>query len=203
MPAAFSRKMAKNSIDLLNQQITDIAICQEAQNIGNPWFGDSQVMRQQTRNLADHIDNRGVSGATTRHVRNMVRRLRSPKEASFAILSIGINDIKRALKREQTEEQFRCWFAQILDQFTIPLVVTAIHHTRDPNISAVVNHVNLVEEEICGQHPNCIWVPSNLDGPDELIDPDYTVDGIHLNAAGYLKWYEALRAFIPPSTKVA
>lgn len=72
------------------------------------------------------------------------------------------------------------------------VLVTLATPAADPEINARINQVNAIAGNACRAEGRTVIALGQLRGPDGLMRPEYTVDGVHLSDAAYAVWRSAL-----------
>lgn len=155
-----------------------------------------------------NIKNRGISGDVTQGVIDRIHQVTKghPKKV---FLLIGINDVSAAKVKEPTEKRFNeiadtiaMRYEQIVDSIQInspqtklyvqsvfPLNFEKKKHKKLSGKEPVVPLLNDRIRKIAKKH-NVEYIDlwPVLATPDGHLNPDYTLDGLHLTGAGYLAW---------------
>lgn len=156
------------------------------------WWQDPQVPGGATVYLGDSITaglvapgvNFGISGATSADVLNVIEKLPSVKRAGVVYLAVGVNDVHDGLPG--TAERFMAIAAAIPAGTSV--VWSAVLPSSHPRISAeAVQRINEAAQAACNSRPRCRFVAAPEWRADYLLE-----DGVHLSAAGYAAWLEAL-----------
>jgi lysophospholipase L1-like esterase len=156
-------------------------------------LGDSIVEASTLpRALCGHpIINAGLGGAsTTSHLDKLLAEALSGKQAALVVVSLGSNDAATPNSVEQYSSNYRGLLAS-LAALTPRLAIAAIP-SPEPGLEeakkvsgAVIDSYNAVLPGLAEQaHASFIALPS--------MPAQHTVDGIHLNAAGYEIWDKAI-----------
>ena len=139
------------------------------------------------------ILNRGVSGATVAGVAARLDEILS-REPERVFVLIGISDLMAGSDPELLMQDF----ATIMDSLAAAtdLHVFAVLRSGPPRVRHAVDALNARLAEAVAER-GITWHDLNpaLAGPEGL-QPAYTTDGIHLTAAGYAKWADAIRPFL-------
>jgi predicted alpha-1,2-mannosidase len=147
------------------------------------------------------IKNRGIGGDDTDGVLERLKEVTSSKPAKVFVM-IGTNDLAFGKTVDHVAENHKKIISQIKAdspdtkiymQSVLP-VDDAIHYTR-PNASML--EINKKLKAYCEEHGVTYvdLVPVFSDEKGKL-DKKYSIDGLHLNGAGYLKWVEVIRKFV-------
>jgi predicted alpha-1,2-mannosidase len=148
-----------------------------------------------------NIKNRGIGGDDTNGVLERLSEVTSSKPAKIFIM-IGTNDLAYGKSVDHVAENHKKIIARIREvspdtrvymQSVLP-VDDAIHFTR-PNASML--EINRRLKAYCEETGVTYvdLVPAFRDENGKL-DKSYSIDGLHLNAAGYKKWVEIIRKWV-------
>jgi lysophospholipase L1-like esterase len=173
----------ENEIIFLGNSITD----------GAEWFElfDGNV----------NIKNRGIGGDDTDGVLERLDEVTSSKPAKIFIM-IGTNDLAFGKSVDHVISNHKLIIdrikkaspsTKIYIQSVLP-VDDAVHYTRPNEDILAINQqlIEIVEKE------NLVYidlVPAFKDDSGKLSKA-YSIDGLHLNAAGYIKWKELIKQYI-------
>jgi lysophospholipase L1-like esterase len=146
------------------------------------FFGDSHVEFGDWNELfhRNDISNRGIAGENSA---GLLQRLRekSPANKNIFVL-VGTNDINN-LTLAQSRENIKAIVDILAARNSVNLISTPIQ--LNPATVAEVEGLNAMEKEICAASA-CKFVGINdVLEKDGLLNPAYTLDGIHLSLAGY------------------
>ncbi len=126
------------------------------------------------------VDNHGIPGDTTQGL--LLRLRRNEVVGRTAIVMLGVNDLKMELPRAATEANLR-GILQALRGKRVILVATL--KTGIPSTNAKLAPIIEFERKLCTA-PTCTYLNPNRDlAPKGYLEPEYTVDGVHLNWRGY------------------
>ena len=148
--------------------------------------------------------NRGISGDNTFGVLERLNEVTQGKPAKVFIL-IGINDVagnkpdsvivnnyKRMVRRIKAESPT----TKIYFQTLLPVnneFEKRNHFNKDEHIAWINNEIKKMGNEekitIIDLHPHFL-------GADKKLEKKYTMDGLHLNAAGYAVWANILKPYL-------
>ncbi len=148
-----------------------------------------------------HVKNRGISGDISFGVLERIGEVTEGKPKKVFIL-IGINDISRNIPDSILLNNFR----RIIDSFAINSPSTKIyfnsilpvnntfpprnHFGKDAHIAAVNNGLSA----LCRER-NIIYIDAHqyFSDTENKLKKEFTYDGLHLNAAGYVAWANLLK----------
>lgn len=153
-----------------------------------------------------HCKNRGISGDVTEGVLFRLDEVTHSKPAKVFLL-IGINDLARGTSKDTVFANI-CKIAENI-RISSPKTKVYIQSIFPVNTSfgKFENHVNKGEEVIfinTGLKKWCIEngffyvdLYSQLVTPGtDLLNPEFTNDGLHLLGEGYLKWAEVIKPLL-------
>ncbi len=153
-----------------------------------------------------HCKNRGISGDVTEGVLFRLNEITSSKPVKVFLL-IGINDIARGISKDTV-------FANICK--IVENIRTASPKTKvyiqsifpvNASFGMFEKHVDKGEEVIFVNTEMKKWCDENdffyvdlyshlVTPGTDLLNPEYTNDGLHLLGAGYLKWVEVVKPLL-------
>ena len=149
------------------------------------------------------IKNRGIAGDTTLGVLNRLDEVISMKPAKLFIL-IGTNDIRYERKPDEIIQSIRQIISRVQEESKdTKIYVQSLFpvnnikfKTRRPieTIQAVNAEIKKLADEL-----HCTFIdlyPLLLNESDNALDVKYTIDGLHLNGKGVLKWVEYLKPYV-------
>ncbi len=172
-----------------------------------PQRGDVVMVGDSLTEIADwgamfpglRIVNHGISGDTT--VGLLLRtELVNATGASVVAVMIGVNDVHQGEPAAAVFERYQKAVAQMARPGRCVLVQSTVltgqeHADLIPPIVAL----NLKLKAMCGAG-RCGFVDLNAGlAPAGELRTDLTVDGIHLNAAGYDVWRGLVRPYLDPA----
>lgn len=149
-----------------------------------------------------NVRNRGISGDITYGILERLDEVTEGKPAKVLIL-IGINDISRNVP----DSQIICNYEKMIHRIQKESPSTKIYfHTLMPvnnEFTQFKNHYNkdehilYVNAELAKlaqkEKITLIDLYPHFQGKDGKLDKRYTIDGLHLTAAGYQVWAELLK----------
>lgn len=136
------------------------------------FLGDSHTQRLAVAAVADRAVNFGISWQKSSDLRVPA----SVNRARVVYLLIGTNDVVTG--RDPLPDLRR-----IASEIPGPLVWTGI-----PPIRGQAQPVNAAIEQLCREHPSCVYV----EPPTDMLP-----DGVHFSPAGYADWVRRLQAHQP------
>jgi lysophospholipase L1-like esterase len=153
--------------------------------------------------LGNHkVHNRGISGDITFGVLERLDEVIDGHPARVFIL-IGINDISRNVPDSFIVDNYRKMIRRIKEGspstkiYFHTLMPVNNEFTQFKNHYNKDQHILFVNEELkkLAQKENITLIDlyPHFQGKDGKMDKKYTVDGLHINAAGYKLWAEILK----------
>lgn len=153
------------------------------------FLGDSITQGLAAVAVAPQTINYGIAGLMSADLLNSLPVYRSLPRARVIFLMIGINDVGRGASLGLGER-----LRQIVEALPreVPLVWSAVMPTLRPRDRLGIEQANAAIKALCGARPNCVFVDTHrlLRGGDST----FYADQVHLNAAGYAVWIDALRS---------
>ncbi|MDH7974660.1 GDSL-type esterase/lipase family protein [Sphingomonas sp. AR_OL41] len=129
--------------------------------------------------------NLGIIGASTRQVSQMLRRAQ-PYNPRQIVVMAGSNDVDAGTDLAALAASWRT----ILADKRVLVVLTP--HSRYPAASVRIDQMNAMVQAMAKAAGRPTVEIRGLTGPDGLLLPEMTTDGVHLTRAAYAKWREAL-----------
>ena len=115
--------------------------------------------------------------------------------AATAVVMIGTNDVLRGFAPEDIRRSYHALLDRLIASGS-RVVVTSTPLTGSPSANAGIQALNTDIQAYC-REGRCSFVDLNARiARDGLLRPDVTVDGVHLNGAGYALWAEALAPYL-------
>lgn len=139
----------------------------------NVFLGDS-IVEQGDFSYVPGAVNRGLGDNRTSDI---LGRLDNMKDAQRIYLLVGVNDVGNEVPLDTIKENYANILGQLEDT---PTTVLSIIYTDQPALNARIKDVNAFLEE------NSDYIDLNaVLSQDQSIRPEYSVDGIHINARAY------------------
>lgn len=145
------------------------------------------------------IANRGISGDITE---GMLFRMDSVLKLrpSLCFFMGGVNDITRRIPYEKTLSNI----AEIINILTaegIETVVQSVLYTEDGFFSSeynnpIITRLNEDLKKLCSEKGVIYMDLNSCMSKNGKLIPEYTLDGLHLNAEGYAVWGKVLEDFL-------
>jgi len=135
------------------------------------------------------IKNRGISGNTSAEMRNRINQ----EKGSVCFIEAGLNDIIFGISSDSLVKNIAYIAGHFHNSFVTSILPTAGKYAY---LNDSVNRYNDVLRSYCKAR----GIPY-IDTHDKFLEsgqmnPLYTIDGTHLNAAGYKQWAEILRSYL-------
>jgi lysophospholipase L1-like esterase len=153
-----------------------------------------------------NIKNRGISGDIAQGVFDRLDPIIEGKPAKIFLL-IGINDVSHdvtadsivcAVKRISSIIRSESPETKLYIQSVFPVNPSFKMFQKATTRGDVVNEINCGLKKLCTDLSiKYIDVFSSLVSPGEnVLNPEYTNDGLHLMGKGYIKWVETIKKFV-------
>jgi lysophospholipase L1-like esterase len=172
------------------------------------FLGNSITQFGEWQELFDmpNVKNRGISGDIAQGVYDRLDPILKGKPAKI-FLMIGINDVSHDL----TADSIVCATKKIAIkicsespstrlyiQSVMPVNPSFNLFVKATTRSEVVKEINKGLKELCNDlNLQYVDIYSHLTIPGgDLLNPQYTNDGLHLMGAGYLRWVEVLKQYV-------
>ncbi len=152
------------------------------------------------------VKNRGISGDTTDGVLFRLNEVTRSKPDKVFLL-IGINDLSRGVAQETVFENICTIARQIHTDSPKTKVFVQSILPVNPVFEKFPNHVTKTEQVLwinqnlvswCAMN-NCTFIDlfsSFKNESDNLLNPKYSNDGLHLTGDGYVLWAEIIRPLV-------
>jgi lysophospholipase L1-like esterase len=141
--------------------------------------------------------NRGISGSSMPDAFRYVSRLVTPYAPRVVVVYAGDNDLDLGYSAEEIAAMFAAFeksVHQALPQTRIVVISVKPSVLRWSSIDTI-RHVNQLMKQYCAAHADAVF----LDIERQMLGPDgkpraelFQADGLHLSAAGYRIWTDAL-----------
>jgi len=162
------------------------------------FIGDSITQGLAVAAVTPLAVNYGIGKDTTVGVLERIPKYHSLARAKAIVLAIGVNDLRQR-SNEELLANFEAIFSRLPSE--VPLIVSAILpvDTRvwpEPDHNERIDQVNAELKLLCLRYPTSCFVNCSdrlRDAEQNLAANFHIGDGIHLSAAGYTVWIDALR----------
>ncbi len=152
------------------------------------------------------IKNRGINGDVSVVILNRVKSI-TDLHPSKIFVEMGINDLGTGVSRDSILKNYNslidfiqseCKSTRIFIQSTFPVENGGKRYPNFCNerVNAEVVKLNTSLEELAIEKKITFVNVYPLLELNGQLNPKYSVDGIHLNGAGYLLWAEILKPFV-------
>lgn len=172
------------------------------------FLGNSITQFGEWQELFDmpNVKNRGISGDIAQGVYDRLDPILKGKPAKI-FLMIGINDVSHdvnadsivsATKKIAIKIGSESPSTRLYIQSVMPVNSSFNLFVKATTRSDVVKEINKGLQELCKDlNLQYVDIYSHLTIPGgDLLNPQYTNDGLHLMGAGYLKWVEVLKQYV-------
>lgn len=167
------------------------------------FVGDSLVSSADWNHYlpAHSVVNRGIYGDDTNDLLGIIPQILDLQPAQLIIL-IGINDLNKQLEFEQSRANLSRIFDLVDERTpTIKVLVVELLPTNNSWHRKIefedVNRFNqYLQQQADQRHYTFVPVASSLGEGHDGLKPEFTSDGIHLNAEGYRALSQALEPYI-------
>jgi lysophospholipase L1-like esterase len=176
-----------NKVDLftyLNERDFDIVI-----------IGDSITDRVDWNEFMPtyRIANRGISKDTTEGVLQRMDSIYSTS-AESAFIMIGINDFQLGGTVNEVFENYAQIVNNLINEnMKVYIQSTIFAGNRKQYLNEDINALNVRLKELSNNIPTVFYIELNDKlSPQGVLHDNFTSDGIHLNAQGYIQWKNVL-----------
>ncbi len=177
----------KNEVIFLGNSITD----------GSEW---SELLQNQ------HAKNRGISGDTSEGVLNRLYQVTKVQPAKVFLL-IGINDLAKNVSPDtvyvniikivsviRTKSPKTKVYVQSIFPVNNTFKTFANHTSKTPQVKDLNERLKNICPKLGATFVDLFSVLKNPN--DDLLNPMYTNDGLHLLGEGYEEWAKAIKPFL-------
>jgi lysophospholipase L1-like esterase len=160
-------------------------------------LGDSHLQSLDLAGMGRHVLNYAVSGETTARLLERIGDWRAPKISRVVFLAVGINDFSFRDHDEIVANYTRV-LSHIPDDksLVLGLVFPVDERVQSRTTNQDIAALNDAILGLCAERRKCRTVDASSALTDEtgnLRGEYHSGDGLHLSAAGYAIWREALR----------
>jgi lysophospholipase L1-like esterase len=141
--------------------------------------------------------NAGIAGATVKDLLEFAPRLMAAIHPKLIIIAAGVNDAHVGWQTDPAV--FRNEYVRLIKSAKSTVAAVAIsdimpvaapHHARALTYDAA--HIAKLNQELATLDASLIEVSKVMAKPGEPLPDVYTDDGVHPNAAGYVRWRQAI-----------
>lgn len=153
-----------------------------------------------------HAKNRGISGDTTQGVLDRLSTITKGKPSKIFLL-IGTNDLSRGKSVDEVAKNVEKIVERVKRESPKTKLYVQSVFPVNPKFNKFLGHMNRQKDiavlnakikAIAARHGvTYIDVYKSLVIPStDVMNPEYTNDGLHLLGKGYLKWVEVLKPYL-------
>ena len=153
-----------------------------------------------------HAKNRGISGDTTQGVLDRLSTITNGKPSKIFLL-IGTNDLSRGKSVDEVAKNVEKIVERVKRESPATKLYVQSVFPVNPKFNKFLGHMNRQKDiavlnakikAIAARHGvTYIDVYKSLVIPStDVMNPEYTNDGLHLLGKGYLKWVEVLKPYL-------
>lgn len=153
-----------------------------------------------------HAKNRGISGDTTQGVLDRLSTITKGKPSKIFLL-IGTNDLSRGKSVDEVAKNVEKIVERVKRESPKTKLYVQSVFPVNPKFNKFLGHMNRQKDiaalnakikAIAARHGvTYIDVYKSLVTPStDVMNPEYTNDGLHLLGKGYLKWVEVLKPYL-------
>jgi lysophospholipase L1-like esterase len=177
------------------------------------FLGDSRLRDLPIRDVAEGpAINLSIGGDTVKGLLGRLPRYARLESARRVVVGVGVNDLSH-FSDDELLNNYRTLLTYLVSR-SAKITITAIFPINEAKYTqanatylsgqtvtnARIDRVNGSIEDLCRQYAQVDFVDANaeLAGADGNLRDEYSVDGLHLTAAGNAAWAAALRKRLPP-----
>lgn len=153
-----------------------------------------------------HAKNRGISGDTTQGVLDRLSTITKGKPSKIFLL-IGTNDLSRGKSVDEVAKNVEKIVERVKRESPATKLYVQSVFPVNPKFNKFLGHMNRQKDiaalnakikAIAAHHGvTYIDVYKSLVTPStDVMNPEYTNDGLHLLGKGYLKWVDVLKPYL-------
>jgi len=141
------------------------------------------------------ISNRGIYGDTSEGLLARVDQI-TMLHPEKAFLMIGINDLGVGHSIARIMTAYTEIIRRLHSVGIFVFVQSTLFAAQDSGLNGNIEKLNAALEQFC-KNQLCTFIDLNIAiCPKGFLDKSTTVDGLHLNSAGYMLWRNALRPYL-------
>lgn len=153
-----------------------------------------------------HAKNRGISGDTTQGVLDRLSTITKGKPSKIFLL-IGTNDLSRGKSVDEVAKNVEKIVERVKRESPATKLYVQSVFPVNPKFNKFLGHMNRQKDiaalnakikAVAARHGvTYIDVYKSLVTPStDVMDPEYTNDGLHLLGKGYQKWVDVLKPYL-------
>lgn len=151
-----------------------------------------------TELFGQHVKNRGISANTTRHLISRIDHI-AKSHPKKVIITIGVNDLREGVPADSIIYNIRSVIYSIKKESPATIIILNSVFPTSMEYLTVQDRIAPLNDSIysyCKQKGyEYVDVYSSL-LKDNMLDSNYTFDGIHLNGAGYEVWKKKIASYV-------
>jgi lysophospholipase L1-like esterase len=166
------------------------------------FLGDSRIEWGDWPELLGRADvsNRGIAGDT---LPGILRRMRSsvPDDGIVCVIQAGVNDLVKGARSGEVVAGYRELAQYLLKEKKARVILTSIILVNEERtrLNQVIAECNRELEQLSAT-TGMEWLDLGPTlSPRGFLSPEYSEDGVHLNADGYAQFSRALAPLLPPA----
>ncbi len=165
------------------------------------FLGDSRIEWGDWPELLGRTDisNRGIAGDT---LPGILRRMRTsvPDDEAVCVIQAGVNDLANGARSSAVLAGYRELAQYLLKEKKARVILTSIILVNEERtrLNQVIMECNRELSQLAAS-TGIEWLDLGPSlSPHAYLSPEYSEDGVHLNAAGYAQFSRALTPLLPP-----
>lgn len=141
------------------------------------------------------VVNRGISGDV---ISGFLARLDLILALNPKIIFIegGINDLQAGREPEWVAQQYEELVLKIKAKGIRPVVTLTFYVRHATHLNPKVRKLNELLQTMCTKYSVDVIDINHIIAPEQILLPEYTYDGLHLRAAGYGVWRDAILNYL-------
>ena len=146
------------------------------------------------------IANRGISGDSTRGISERLDSIFSTS-ASTAFVMMGVNDLMAGIAVNKVFDNYQDIVSELADHgLTVYIQSTILSGNPKKNSRSLNDKIlalNVRLQKLANETKSVFFIDLNaVLAPGLMLNEAYTLDGIHLNGNGYVKWNELIQPYL-------